>query len=116
MSTTYFLVHYSWRTQDAERILATYPQHRAHVDHLGHHGGLRQIGTLNNDSSPAADPVAMLRRNTHSLAVFTDRAAAQEFIEHDPYVLAGLIATNPISTWQPLKYMAGDQPARDDQG
>jgi uncharacterized protein YciI len=113
MRNQYFVVQYGWRPEDAERIVAAYPQHRAHVDRLGAGGGLLQIGVLLDDAAPTPDQVAALRRDTRSRAVFSSRASAEAFTREDPYVTAGLISTDPIRAWEPLEYpgpQAGGSP------
>lgn len=104
MRSQYFVVQYGWRPEDAERIAAAYPQHRAHVDRLGADGGLLQVGVLLHDEAPVPDRVAALRRDNRSLAVFSSRSSAMAFTREDPYVRAGLIRADPIRAWEPLEY------------
>jgi uncharacterized protein YciI/uncharacterized protein YndB with AHSA1/START domain len=63
-----------------------YPAHEAHVDAFHARGELLAVGTY-------ADP------REGSLAVFSDRAAAEAFVVEDPFVLHGVVAKHTIKDW-----------------
>jgi uncharacterized protein YciI len=63
-----------------------YPAHKQRVDAFVARGELVAIGTW-------ADP------REGSMAVFRSRAAAEEFVKADPFVLEGVVASHQIKDW-----------------
>jgi uncharacterized protein len=66
-----------------------YPAHRARLDEFHARGTLLMAG-------PYADPI------DGALGIFTTRAAAEEFIAGDPFVLCGLVKTCTIREWNEI--------------
>jgi uncharacterized protein YciI len=113
-----YIVAYRWDPDATEQIRAVYPRHRAHIDQLGRDGRLWLIGTLADtaatpQSSPANGGPAPLGNS--AIAVFTDLAAAQQFVTGDPYVRAGLISVDPIQAWTPIDYGTGSDVVEHDK-
>jgi uncharacterized protein YciI len=69
-----------------EVIMAAYPRHKAVVDKFIERGEVIGIG-------PFVDNV---RGN---MAIFKTRAAAEEFVKQDPFILEGLIKSFEIRDW-----------------
>ena len=67
-----------------EQIMAVYPRHKAVADAFIARGDVIGIG-------PFAD-----RGN---MAIFRTRAAAEEFVRQDPFVLEGLVKSVAIRDW-----------------
>jgi uncharacterized protein YciI len=67
-----------------ETIMSVYPRHKAVVDRFVARGEVIGIG-------PFAD-----RGN---MAIFRTRAAAEEFVAQDPFILEGLIKAFVIRDW-----------------
>jgi len=67
-----------------EAIMAVYPRHKVLVDALRARGEVIGIG-------PFAD-----RGN---MGIFRTRAAAEEFVRQDPFILEGLIKSYVIRDW-----------------
>jgi len=70
-------------TNPAPRFAA----HRARVDEFAARGELLAVGTF-------ADP-----QTQGSMSVFRTREAAQEFVDGDPFVLDGVVASYEIREW-----------------
>lgn len=68
-----------------ETIMAVFPRHEAVVDQFIARGDVLGIG-------PFSD-----RRG--SLAIFRSREAAQAFVEQDPFILEGILASYEIREW-----------------
>ena len=64
-----------------------FPAHRARVDEFHARGELLLVGTF-------ADPQA-----EGSMSVFRTREAAQEFVDGDPFVRNGVVASYEIREW-----------------
>jgi uncharacterized protein YciI len=67
-----------------ETIMGVYPRHKAVVDKYKERGEVIGIG-------PFAD-----RGN---MAIFRTRAAAEQFVREDPFVLEGLVKSYVIRDW-----------------
>jgi uncharacterized protein YciI len=67
-----------------ETIMTVYPRHKAVVDKYISNGDLIGIG-------PFAD-----RGN---MAIFKTRAAAEQFVKEDPFILEGLVKSFAIRDW-----------------
>jgi uncharacterized protein YciI len=66
---------------------AHFPAHRARLDEFEARGELLLVGTF-------GDPQA-----EGSMAIFTDRAAAEAFVHEDPFVLNGVVSGYEIRDW-----------------
>ena len=75
-----------------QRLVDTYPRHRAYLDEFAKDGEVLMIGTFGN---PAAEG---------SMAVFRSREAAERFIGGDPFVTEGLVFRTRILDWDPLVF------------
>ena len=67
-----------------EQIMAVYPRHKVIVDRYVSNGDVLGIG-------PFAD-----RGN---MAIFKTRAAAEQFVKEDPFILEGLVRSFVIRDW-----------------
>jgi uncharacterized protein YciI len=66
-----------------------FPAHRARLDEFHARGTLLMAG-------PYADPA------DGAMGVFTTRAAAEEFVAGDPFVLCGLVKACTIREWNEI--------------
>jgi uncharacterized protein len=64
-----------------------FPAHRARLDEFEARGELLMVGTF-------GDPQA-----EGSMAIFSDRAAAEAFVREDPFVLNGVVGSYEIRDW-----------------
>jgi uncharacterized protein YciI len=69
---------------------AHFPAHKARLDDFHARGTLLMVGTF-------GDPQA-----EGSMAIFTSRAAAEEFAEDDPFVLNGVVRAWHIREWNEI--------------
>ena len=69
-----------------DQIMAVYPRHKAMVEQFTARGEIIGIG-------PFADAT---RGN---MAIFRTRAAAEEFVRQDPFIVEGLIRSYVIRDW-----------------
>lgn len=67
-----------------DAVMAVYPRHKAVVDAFIERGDVIGIG-------PFAD-----RGN---MAIFRTRAAAEQFVKQDPFILEGLVKSYAIRDW-----------------
>ena len=74
---------------DVERIRTHYPAHRARWETFRREGTLLAIGTYEDARDGA-------------LALFTERAAAEQFARQDPFVLNGVVGSWDILAWNEL--------------
>src|SRR4051794_9401393 len=81
-----------------QRLVDTYPRHRAYLDEFAKGGEVLMIGTFGN---PAVEG---------SMAVFRSREAAERFIGGDPFVTEGLVSRPRTPDWAPLVF--GDSGGR----
>ncbi|HEY8102057.1 MAG TPA: YciI family protein [Burkholderiaceae bacterium] len=63
-----------------------YETHRARIDAFHARGMLLMIGAFSNSSEGA-------------MGIFTTRAAAEEFVKGDPFVINGVVAKWTIRDW-----------------
>jgi len=77
-----------------EKAALHFPAHKARVDAFHARGDLLAVGTW-------ADP------REGAMAVFRSRAAAEEFVKEDPFVLSGVIASHQIKDWNEV-LLGGD--------
>jgi uncharacterized protein YciI len=69
------------------RAPAHFPAHSARVDEFHSRGSLLMVGTF-------ADP-----QEQGSMAIFTTREAAEEFVAGDPFVLNGVVRRWEVREW-----------------
>ena len=69
-----------------EKAPEHYPAHSARCDEFHERGDLLMVGTF-------ADP------QEGALAIFRTRAAAEEFVAGDPFVLHGVVARHELKDW-----------------
>jgi len=81
----YVLIYDSPEDLDMEKLRAQFPAHRARWGVFQDQGTLLLIGPYANREG--------------ALAVFTTRAAAEEFAATDPFVLNGLVDRWQIREW-----------------
>ncbi|MGZ3236085.1 MAG: YciI family protein [Burkholderiaceae bacterium] len=65
---------------------AYYAAHRARIDAFRARGTLLMIGAFSNSAEGA-------------MGIFTTRAAAEEFIKDDPFVINGVVAKWTVRDW-----------------
>ncbi len=77
--------------ESADDVLARapthFPAHSARVDEFHSRGSLLMVGTF-------ADP-----QEQGSMAIFTTREAAEEFVAGDPFVLNGVVRRWEVREW-----------------
>ncbi|HWT22950.1 MAG TPA: YciI family protein [Solirubrobacteraceae bacterium] len=81
-----YLLFYTPVEDVLARAPAHFPAHRARLDEFHARGDLLMVGTF-------ADP------REGSMAVFTSREAAEEFVAGDPFVDHGVVARWEIREW-----------------
>ncbi|MDP8908427.1 MAG: YciI family protein [Chloroflexota bacterium] len=86
MSTRYVVLYESAENVH-EKAPVHFPAHSDRVDEFHDRGTLLQVGTF-------ADPQA-----EGSMAVFTTREAAEEFVAGDPFIVNGVVARYEIREW-----------------
>lgn len=86
MSTKYVLLYES-ADDVLDKAPAHYPAHSARLDAFHRDGTLLMVG-------PFGDP-----QGEGSMAIFTSRAAAEEFVADDPFVLNGVVSGWEIREW-----------------
>jgi uncharacterized protein YciI len=82
-----YVVFYHSADDVATKAPPVFPAHRARVDEFHARGDLLLVGTF-------ADPQA-----DGSMSVFRTREAAQEFVDGDPFVREGVVASYEIREW-----------------
>ncbi len=83
----YVVIYEGSPDMDMDRIRQAFPAHRATWEPIRQRGDLLLIG-------PFSDP------KLGSLAVFRTRAAAEEFVRNDPFVLQKLVSKWEIREWR----------------
>jgi hypothetical protein len=68
------------------KLMEHFPAHSARLDEFHQRGVLVAAGPLGNPPEGA-------------MAIFTSRAAAEEFIKGDPFVTAGLVSSFRLVEW-----------------
>jgi uncharacterized protein YciI len=81
------VVFYESADDVKSKAAAYFPAHRARWQDFRDRGSLLMIGTF-------ADP-----QQDGSMAIFTTRAAAEEFVRGDPFVLHGVVRRWRILEW-----------------
>jgi uncharacterized protein YciI len=84
------VVLYASAPDVATRAPAHFPAHRARLDDFHARGELLLVGTF-------GDPQAQ-----GSMAIFRTRAAAEEFVAEDPFVLNGVVAAHEVRDWDEI--------------
>jgi uncharacterized protein YciI len=69
-----------------EEIMAVYPRHKAFLDGFVARGEVVGVG-------PFTDPAG------GNMALFRTRAAAEAFVEGDPFLLVGLVKDYQVKDW-----------------
>jgi len=85
-----YVVRYQTSSKAPELVPVHFPAHRARLDEFHARGELLLVGTF-------ADPMA-----EGSMAVFTSRAAAEAFVDGDPFRLEGVISGWTIQEWHEM--------------
>ncbi|GAA2060164.1 YciI family protein [Leifsonia soli] len=75
-----------------QRLVETYPRHRAYLDEFATGGDVLMIGTFGDPATQG------------SMAIFRSRDAAERFIAGDPFVTEGLVFRIRIQDWDPLVF------------
>jgi uncharacterized protein len=75
-----------------QRLVDTYPRHRAYLEEFAASGDVLMIGTFGD---PATEG---------SMALFRSREAAERFIAGDPFLVEGLVHRYRILDWDPLVF------------
>jgi uncharacterized protein YciI len=84
------VVLYSSAPDVLTKAPAHFPAHKARLDAFHARGDLLLVGTF-------GDPQA-----EGSMAIFTTRAAAEDFVSADPFVLNGVVAAAEIRDWNEI--------------
>jgi uncharacterized protein YciI len=85
-----YVLFYDSADDVASKAPAHFPAHRERLDKFHAAGTLQMVGTF-------ADP-----QTEGSMAIFTTREAAEEFVEGDPFVLNGVVARWHIREWNEI--------------
>lgn len=80
------VVFYDLAEDGLARIPGNYAAHVARLEEFRARGGLLMAGPLGNPPEGA-------------LSIFTDRAAAEEFVAGDPFVLNGVVGEWRMVEW-----------------
>jgi hypothetical protein len=75
-----------------QRLVETYPRHRAYLDEFAQGGEVLMIGTFGDPASEG------------SMAVFRSREAAERFRDGDPFFTEGLVYRSRILDWNPVVF------------
>lgn len=86
----------------AENAPRYFPEHRARWQEFAGRGELLMIGPFANAQQDG------------SMGIFTTRAAAEEFVRGDPFVIHGVVRKWTIREWN--EALVPDQPAAADVG
>jgi uncharacterized protein YciI len=87
---TKYVLFYDSADDVASRAPAHYPAHKARLDAFHERGVLLMVGTFGNPQDEG------------SMAVFTSREAAEEFVKEDPFVLNGVVRAWHIREWNEI--------------
>ncbi len=91
------VVFYESADNVAAKAPPHFPAHRARWKEFADRGELLMIGTFANAQEDG------------SMAIFTSRAAAEEFVRGDPFVLNGVVRNWTIRDWN--EALVQDKPA-----
>jgi uncharacterized protein YciI len=84
-----YVLSYETNAESLPLARLHFPAHRARIDEFAARGTLLMVG-------PFADPA------DGALGIFTTRAAAEEFVAGDPFVLCGLVKACTIREWNEI--------------
>src|SRR5262245_40981913 len=99
MPTKYVLL-YDSADDVLSKAPAHFPAHRARIGEFHRRGVLLGVGTF-------GDPQA-----EGSMAIFSSREAAEEFVRGDPFVLEGVVRSWQVREWQDVDFDSGESLAR----
>jgi uncharacterized protein YciI len=88
--TPKYVAFYDSAEDVASKAPAHFPAHRLRLDEFQARGVLLMVGTF-------ADP-----QKDGSMAIFTNRDAAEEFVAGDPFVLHGVVRAWRILQWNEI--------------
>ena len=86
----YAVVLYQSADDFAARAPALFPAHKARLDEFHAAGDLLMVGTFGDIAKEG------------SMAVFASRAAAEKFVEGDPFRLDGVVRSHEIRDWNDI--------------
>ncbi|WP_431280115.1 YciI family protein [Leifsonia poae] len=75
-----------------QKLIDTYPRHRAYLDEFALSGDVMMIGTFGDPATQG------------SMAIFRSREAAERFRASDPFWTDGLVFRSRILDWDPLVF------------
>jgi uncharacterized protein YciI len=75
-----------------QKLIDTYPRHRAHLDEFARSGEVLMIGTFGDPATQG------------SMAIFRSKDAAERFRESDPFWTEGLVYRSRILDWNPVVF------------
>jgi uncharacterized protein len=82
-----YVLFYESADDVASKAPAHFPAHSARLDEFHSRGALLMVGTFANPQEEG------------SMAIFTTREAAEEFVKEDPFVLNGVVRDWQIREW-----------------
>jgi uncharacterized protein len=82
-----YVLFYESTDDVASKAPAHFPAHSARLDEFHSRGALLMVGTFANPQEEG------------SMAIFTTREAAEEFVKEDPFVLNGVVRDWQIREW-----------------
>lgn len=85
-----YVLFYESADDVASKAPGYFPAHRARIDAFHRRGDLLMIGTFSNPQEEG------------SMAVFTSRETAEEFVKDDPFVLGGVVRAWHIREWNEI--------------
>jgi uncharacterized protein len=85
-----YVVFYSSADNVAEKAPRYFPAHSARINEFRKSGDILMVGTF-------ADP-----QTQGSMAIFPARAAAERFVEGDPFVVNGVVKSYEIREWNEI--------------
>jgi len=85
-----YVVLYQSADDVASKAPAHFPAHRARIDDFARRGTLVMVGAFGQPQEEG------------SMAIFTTREAAEEFVRDDPFVLNGVVSGWQIREWHEI--------------
>jgi len=83
------VVFYELGNVSLEKVREVYPRHKMIVDEFAKDGKVLAIGTFANLTEG-------------SMGVFIDKASAEDFVKHDPFVKEGVVGKVTIKEWNEI--------------
>lgn len=83
------VMFYEFGPAGVPKAPAYYTAHRARIDEFHAKGKLLMVGAFSNSTEGA-------------MGIFTSRAAAEEFIKGDPFVINGVVAKWSLRDWDEI--------------